>query len=311
MFPSKTAGKRVRAMAALVSSATFLPSELFSCSLDREPFVFHHTLNHSDLFTTAAIKRLIEQIGRLPAEIKLLHLIPRHAFPGYFLRKGKPPLKWGTPEFLRELNEAFDDLEHSQVRIKLSSIQQIEPYGEMLRHWTRELSAVTHIDFEHEFRPGLATLFITSPGEVTPYHIDEETNFLLQIRGSKHAQLYDGNDRRIVTHEDLERYYEGVRFIEQRSLKPRWPIDIQPGTGVHNPPFFPHKIINGPNVSISLSLGFEHKHLPNAQIHRMNLYLRKVGLHPSNPGKHPTADTLKCALIRKALTAKRTLLGYN
>ena len=28
-------------------------------------------------------------------------------------------------------------------------------------------------------------IFISSPGSVTPFHIDPENNFLLQIRGSK------------------------------------------------------------------------------------------------------------------------------
>lgn len=298
-------------MAALPLSATFLQSPLFPCSLDREPCLFHHALHQSDLFTTLALKRLVEQIGRLPTDTTVLHLVHRQVLPGYFVRKGKPPLPWGTPEFQRELNQAFDDLEHSQVRIKLSSIQQVEPYREMLRHWTRELSVLTGVNFEREFRPGLATLFITSPGEVTPYHIDEETNFLLQIRGSKQVQLFNGHDRSIVTHQDLERYYDGLRFIDQRTDTPNWNIHIEAGAGVHNPPFFPHKVVNGPTVSVSLSLGFEHKHLPDAQVHRMNLYLRKAGIHPSNPGQHPATDNLKCALIRQTLSAKRALLGYN
>ncbi|HUQ68446.1 MAG TPA: transcription factor, partial [Planctomycetaceae bacterium] len=52
-----------------------------------------------------------------------------------------------------------------------------------------------------------AFLFITSPGSVTPYHMDPEHNFLLQVRGSKTVRQFDGLDRTILSHEELERFY--------------------------------------------------------------------------------------------------------
>ena len=86
-------------------------------------------------------------------------------------------------------------------------------------------------------------------------------------------------------------------------------IDLKAGYGVHNPPFFPHKVNNGESFSVSLSLGFERRRFPEAEVHRMNSYLRKFGMKPSAPGRYPAADTLKSGVMRSALAAKRAVLG--
>ena len=39
-------------------------------------------------------------------------------------------------------------------------------------------------------------IFISSPGSITPFHMDPEYNFLLQIRGEKQISIWGGKDRR-------------------------------------------------------------------------------------------------------------------
>ena len=41
-------------------------------------------------------------------------------------------------------------------------------------------------------------IFVSSPGSVTPYHIDPERNFLLQVRGNKTMHMFDGSDRSLL-----------------------------------------------------------------------------------------------------------------
>ena len=53
------------------------------------------------------------------------------------------------------------------------------------------------------------TVLITSPGRVTPYHLDGEANLLMQIRGSKSVHIFDGNDRDVVPGDELERFWSG------------------------------------------------------------------------------------------------------
>src|SRR5580704_10428627 len=44
-----------------------------------------------------------------------------------------------------------------------------------------------------------AFIFLTSPDSVTPFHVDPEHNFLLQIRGRKQVSIFDPRDTAIVT----------------------------------------------------------------------------------------------------------------
>src|SRR5262249_24404140 len=52
-----------------------------------------------------------------------------------------------------------------------------------------------------------AFVFLSSPGSVTPYHIDPEWNFLLQVRGSK---LMNVSPAELLTEPELERFYSGA-----------------------------------------------------------------------------------------------------
>ena len=54
-----------------------------------------------------------------------------------------------------------------------------------------------------------AFIFVSSPGAVTPFHIDPEWNFLLQVRGRKIIHVFPADDRSLVSEEELERFYSG------------------------------------------------------------------------------------------------------
>jgi hypothetical protein len=51
-----------------------------------------------------------------------------------------------------------------------------------------------------------AFIFVSSPKAVTPYHLDLEYNFLLQIHGTKTFHVFD---RTCVTEEELEKRFSG------------------------------------------------------------------------------------------------------
>ena len=69
------------------------------------------------------------------------------------------------------------------------------------------------LPFSEIKRPGTqqleAYIFISSPGSVTPFHFDDEHNFLLQVRGSKTMHMWDARDPNVVTYQALERAYNG------------------------------------------------------------------------------------------------------
>jgi hypothetical protein len=147
-----------------------------------------------------------------------------------------------------------------------------------------------------------AFIFITSPGSVTPYHMDPEHNFLFQVRGNKIVRHFDGLDPTILTHEELERFY-GSR-VRNMTLKEGnrdrcWTYDLQPGQGLHFPVTFPHWVQNGDEVSISFSITFRTPDLDRRRmIYAFNHHLRNWGLMPRPPGVRPTCDTMKHQFLR-------------
>jgi hypothetical protein len=79
----------------------------------------------------------------------------------------------------------------------LKYVEQDDDYRALLHRCLAEVGVHSEL-----LRPGMELMqgfvFISSAGSVTPYHMDPEHNFLLQVRGSKTVSLFDGRDRSIV-----------------------------------------------------------------------------------------------------------------
>jgi len=282
------------------------PSTELSNSVDREPFLFRHNLAGHELFSRAALKSLIEQIGALPPKSSRTG---RPVTRGFFIKKDVGSLEWGSPEFQAALNDAYDHIDLCGARIKLSSIHQIDIYAELLASCVTDLSEATGVDFTRRFSRAIATLFITSPGEFTPYHIDQEVNFLLQIEGSKKVEVFDGRDRNIVTTNHLEGFWTGKHFIERLPGSTPKTFLLEAGYGIHHPSFFPHTVQVGEKMSVSLSLGFQRAQFTEAEVYLLNAYLRKIGLNPTPPGVNSGLDAVKSAIARPTIRAKNAILG--
>jgi hypothetical protein len=159
--------------------------------------------------------------------------------------------------------------------------------------------------------PGLsaprADIFVSSPGATTPFHLDEEHNFLLQIRGSKKLSVADGFNTAVLDRDSLKSYFRGdgelapyAEHLEQHSVQ----LNLLSGEGVHIPPCFPHWVQNGDAVSISLGiLWFSDVTAHRRHLYRVNSWLERAGLHPTVPGDRPVTDSLKAL----PLTVKRRL----
>jgi hypothetical protein len=282
------------------------PSAEFSTSVDKIPFLFRHNLSGNELFSRSAIKRLIERVGALPPKSSLTG---RTVTRGFFIKEGLGSLEWGSPQFQKALNEAYDHIDLSGSRIKLSSIHQFDEYAELLANCVTDLSGATGVDFTRRFSRAIATLFISSPGEFTPYHIDQEVNFLLQIEGVKEVEVYDGSDRTVVTPTQLEGFWTGRHFIEPKPDSKPKNFVMSEGFGIHHPSFFPHTVRVGDRMSVSLSLGFQRAHFTVAEVSLLNAYLRKLGLNPRPPGVNRGIDAVKSAIARPTVMAKNAILG--
>ncbi|MCF8469719.1 MAG: cupin-like domain-containing protein, partial [Parvibaculum sp.] len=143
-----------------------------------------------------------------------------------------------------------------------------------------------------------AFIFVTSPGNVTPFHLDPELNFLLQIRGTKRMSLFDHRDREIVSLENTEQFPGSHRNLpynesfEARAVHQH----IEPGEGIFVPIFNPHWVKNGNEVSVSFSITWHTEDSERlVKLARVNAVFRKIGMPQSEAGKSRIWDGIKVA----------------
>ena len=271
--------------------------ETFRKNFDKEAYLFRHSVHEHPLFTLPALKKLADKLAA--------YAKPK----GYLkLANSSTNLEWGSPEFGKVLHEAFDDIESSRLRLKLSSIHSEPEYKEFLDECTREFSELAGVDLTKEYETSVATLFIASPNEVTTFHVDGEANFLLQLYGSKLVYIFDGKDRELLSWPEIERYWhgDGHIFLKEGFESRGKEFPITPGLGVHNPVHFPHWVKNGPSPSIALSIAYGPKDSPVDVLHA-NHFLRKLGMNPTPPGTKHGLDKAKSGIISKARSLRRVL----
>jgi hypothetical protein len=272
----------------------FQPEPAFSEHFGKKPFLFSHTLDSNDLFTTKSVEKLAEIWSRDSSKKGFFYLD----------RKFR---EWGSEDHKASLVEAFRHSDLSRMRMKLSFIHTQPGYDQVLETMTGELSQLTGVDLPKKYKSPMETLFLSSPNEFTPYHIDSEDSFLLQLQGTKTIYIFDGSDSEILSAREIERYWaqNEIDFREEiRSRATRF--EMKPGTGVHIPTHFPHMVESGPISSMSLSIGYESVTF-DRNLYRVNHQLRKLGLNPSPPGKHKVIDDTKMAVFAGARTLTRTL----
>jgi hypothetical protein len=185
----------------------------------------------------------------------------------------------------------------------------VPEYRAALEVFISELSELTGTDLRHLYHDPVLTIFITSPNRITPYHLDGEANFLAQVQGSKSVFLYDAHDPYILTAAEMEQYWTGhllaPRWHDELS-NGQWRYDVSPGIGVFNPATFPHWVKNTDNVSVSVSINFKRVRNDMIGAYRANYYARKIGLHPSDPGKSQAIDRLKSLTFGKLYQGARS-----
>jgi hypothetical protein len=271
-------------------------NDVFRRYFDSQPFLFEHSLRSDTLFGIPALQALAATLSM------------RRSEPG-FLRVSDESLRpsWGTAELQKAVNDALEDIESSKMRLKLSAVHSEPGYREVLDNCSRELSKLTGIDLERRYCDARATIFVSSPYQITPYHIDREANFLLEVLGTKSVYIVDGNDRENLRWRDLEDYWHdgGLKPPEDVRSRARC-FQLRPGLGLHNPVNFPHWVENGPSPSVTLSVGFKRVHNP-VDVLQVNYYLRRLHLSPTPPGRSELRDMAKRAIVQCVRAAKGAL----
>jgi Cupin superfamily protein len=270
-----------------------LDEEMFRDRFNRKPFVISHDLVKSPLFT---LPRLIELSKRLPAEhVKY--------------NAGDIPLDtalYKGPQTGLSVEETIRRIEECRSWMVLKWVQEDPDYSAVLNRCLDEVGAHTEpID------PGMckreAFIFVTSPHSTTPYHMDPEYGFLLQIKGKKTVYILDGS---ILSEEELERYYSaGIDPVFTEACREKaMRFDLRPGLGLHFPVTVPHWVETHDEYSISFSITFRTTASERRSVvYDVNDTLRSRGLSPVPYGRSAFRDSAKFHAFRAARRATNLL----
>lgn len=273
-----------------------LDAEVCAACFDKRPFHVRHALCAHPLF---ALPRLVELARQLP---------PQYVeYNAGSLGVGVRPEE--TPRNGLSAEETVRRIAECGSWMVLKNVQQDPEYGALLDRCLDLVAqqggaAVPAMERREGF------VFVSSPGAVTPFHLDPEHNFLLQIRGSKLVSMWDRDDRFVLPDRELEKFYAA---FTHRNLPWRdafqttaWQVPLAAGQGLHFPVAAPHWVKNGPEVSVSFSITFRSESSRARElVYRANARLRRLGLAPRPPGQSILLDSTKKAAFAALLELRR------
>jgi hypothetical protein len=273
-----------------------IDDDMFTAYFDRHPFKISHDLVNHPLLQ---LPRLVELARSLDSPI--LYFRGDHEINQVDAAVGSGELKRTFSD--RKLSrpalsatETIAQIESCRAWMQLRDVGSDPEYASLLGKIIDEFRVPSE-----RVAPGLsaprADIFVSSPGATTPFHLDEEHNFLLQIRGSKKLSIANGFDPAVLDRSCLSLYFRGngelVPFSEHLGQHSAH-VDLLPGEGVHIPPCFPHWVQNGDAVSISLGvLWYSDVTARRRYLYRVNGWMEQAGLKPASPGDRPMSDAIK------------------
>lgn len=271
--------------------------QIFRECFDRKPFQIGHQLVGNPLFDLSRLIRLSQTLPEANVEYNA----------------GNIPINMGydsSPRNGLSAEETIRRIAECKSWMVLKYVEHDADYRALLHECLAEVER-----HSEAIRPGMCLaqgfIFVSSPGSVTPYHMDPEHNFLLQLQGSKQIHLFDARDRTILSEEELERHYGGAHrnLVYRDELQTKgWRFDLKPGFGLHFPTSAPHYVRNGPEVSISFSITFRTPDIERrGDAHNFNAFMRSYGIQPVPVGRHPLGDHLKCIAVRAGRKVHRVL----
>jgi hypothetical protein len=266
---------------------------------DREPFLVRHRLMEHPLF---ALPRLVALARALPED--------RVEYNAGDVPVSLDPAK--TPRTGLSIEETIRRIEECRSWMVFKNVEQDPEYRALLDQCLDQVR-----EHSEALWPGMGRregfVFVSSPGSVTPYHMDPEHNFLLQIRGRKQVSMFDGEDRELLSELELERFYaRGHRNLvfDERYQRKAHVFELTPGDGLYFPVTWPHWVQNGPEVSVSFSITFRTVSSDRREIlYHVNERMRRLGIGLPAVGRSEFLDEAKYRAFQTLARAHRALGG--
>ncbi|MBB3228586.1 hypothetical protein FHW69_003228 [Luteibacter sp. Sphag1AF] len=265
--------------------------EVVTQSYNRAPFLIGHDLTAHPMFSLTSLFALCR---RMPVESILYRM---GAIPG----NADLDTSYDRYRAGLTLDSVLDGFEEHQAYICINNPERDPAYAPLIEGLMGEVASRTHA-----LDPGITWfstyVFISTRDAVTPYHMDREMNYLLQLQGKKTVYLWDPMDETVMSSREKDHLlaHVGGRPPYSEAIEPlatEW--NLTPGLGVHHPFIAPHRVHTGSELSVSLALTFRTRHSDMAtDAHRLNARLRGLGLHPRAVGRSEVVDRAKCHVAR-------------
>lgn len=270
----------------------------------------HHNFHEHPLFQVPELVKLGLELSKLD---QCRFMDPKRTISSSLAHDGRPPGGGSIEEF-------FERMEEPGSSVAFYNIEVIPRYGALLMSVVDSMRSLVEREQPDIFLVN-GFVFFSAPPSVTPFHIDRENNFWLQLHGRKTLNVWDHRDRSIVSADAVEDFIvtqslKKVRFDE--AFLPRGlEFNAQPGDAIYFPSTSPHMTRSRvdaaatPESRLSISIGVTFYTAATrevARIHQVNRVMRKCGLSPRYPRESRTADAVKSA-VGGLVGAGRARLG--
>jgi hypothetical protein len=287
-------------MTAASPAFAFIDETWFESRYNRASFQFSHNLDSHRLFSMQSIIELANRRRDQPALA--------------YWSSGRVGVgdSWATgTAYKASLQETLENIAVDDSLVMLRQVESDPQLGPFIGELMSAVMAAVGPRMALDVIRGRGTLLIASPHRITSYHLDSDTNFLFQIRGSKTLHVLGNEDCDQASAVELENYFAGdpsaVKFSPERGAA-AVAYELCGGDAVHIPSLAPHWAENRDDVSIALSINFDLRSVDRiGRIFRVNRRLRRVGLAPKFPGRSPWVDRAKLAAVDAAQRLKNLL----
>lgn len=184
--------------------------------------------------------------------------------------------------------------------VMLAKAEQLPEYDELMHDVMGDLAQSIRRASGEPLRLQ-SYIFVSSPGTLTPFHMDPEYNVLFQISGNKTFSVYSPTGP-WLSDEINERYHvDGQNLLawEDRFANAGTANSLAPGEALYVPYKCPHWVEVGEQPSVSLSITWcTRASFRQEAAWRFNAWLRRRGLNPLPPAAMPAGSPGKALAWR-------------
>ncbi len=225
----------------------------------------------------------------------------------------------------RGIDAIFDKIDEPGAWVALYNVETDPAYADFLGQVRQAFEPLVAHQQSGIYNVG-GFIFISSAPSVTPFHIDRENNFWLQVRGSKTISVWPANDPAVVSQEICEKFIAnrdltGVSLRDEIRSRQR-DFHVTAGQGLYFPCLTPHTTRCEPapgsgKTLASVSIGvvfYSDQTRHQARVLAFNQLLRRAAFSPRPPhvldvaNRAPLVDRAK-ALGGAAFVKLNSALG--